>query len=92
MSTTIIIVIAILVVAAIAVAAFFYWQTSRSKHLQSRFGPEYQRTVEEAGNRREAEAKLHKLETRVEKFDIRALAPEERARYVTAWRKIQAGA
>ena len=90
MSTTIVIVIAVVIVAAVAVGAFLYWQSSRSKHLQSRFGPEYQRTVEEAGNKREAEARLRKLETRVEKFDIRALSPEERARYVTAWRKVQA--
>jgi FtsZ-interacting cell division protein ZipA len=90
MSTTLAIIIAVIVVVAIAVAAFFYWRNRQSKHLQSRFGPEYQRALEETGNRREAEAALHKRETRVEKFDIRALPPEERARYQTSWRRTQA--
>ncbi|HEX3431326.1 MAG TPA: hypothetical protein VHT03_10600 [Rhizomicrobium sp.] len=91
MSTTVAIVIAIVVILVIAaIAAFFYWESRRSKRLQSRFGPEYERTVAEAGNRREAEARLHKLETRVEKFQIRPIAPEERARYLTSWRRVQA--
>ena len=92
MSTTLvtIIVVAIIAVLAIAVAAYFYWQFRQSKHLQSRFGPEYQRTVEEIGTRRQAEATLHKREARVEKFDIRPLTPEERARYTSQWRGIQA--
>jgi len=93
MSTTtlaIIVVLAIIAVLAIAAAAFFFWQTRRTKHLQSRFGPEYQRAIAETGNRRAAEAQLHERETRVEKFDIRPLAPEERARFVASWRKVQA--
>ena len=89
-SLVIIIVVAVVAVFAIAIAAYFYWQYSQSKHLQSRFGPEYQRTLEETGNRRQAEAKLHKLETRVQKFNIRELTPEERARYTASWRKVQA--
>ena len=89
-SLVIIIVIAVIAVVAIAVAAYFYWQYRQSKHLQSRFGPEYQRTIDEIGNRRQAEATLHKRETRVEKFNIRDLTPEERARYTASWRKIQA--
>ncbi|HEX9159212.1 MAG TPA: hypothetical protein VF835_03210 [Rhizomicrobium sp.] len=89
-STVIIIAVAIIALLAIAVAAYFYWQTRQSKHLQSRFGPEYGRTVEEIGDRRKAEAALHKREARVEKFNIRPLAPEERARYVASWRKVQA--
>lgn len=92
MSTTLVIIVAVAVIAvlAIAVAGYFYWQYRQSKHLQSRFGPEYQRTVEEIGDRRRAEATLHKRETRVEKFDMHDLTPEERARYTASWRKIQA--
>lgn len=87
---TALIVVVIIAVLAIAAAVYFFWQYRQSKHLQSRFGPEYQRAVEEIGNRRQAEAKLHKLETRVDKFNIRDLTPEERARYTASWRKIQA--
>lgn len=91
MSTTLImIVVAIIAVLAIAVAAYFYWQNRQSKHLQSRFGPEYQRTVEEIGDRRQAETTLRKREMRVEKFNIRDLTAEERARYTATWRRIQA--
>lgn len=89
-STLIIIVVAIIAVLAIAAAAYFYWQNRQTKHLQSRFGPEYRRTVEEIGDRRQAEATLHKREARVQKFDIRPLSTEERARYTASWRKIQA--
>lgn len=92
MNTTLAIIIAVVIVVIVLVAAgvFVYLQNQKSKRLQSRFGPEYQRTLEETGSRQKAEAKLDKLEKRVEAFSIRALAPEERARYVRSWRSVQA--
>lgn len=92
MNTTVAIIIAAVVVVIVVVAAgvFLFLQNQRSKRLQSRFGPEYQRALEESGGRQKAEAKLDKLEKRVDSFAIRALAPEERARYVSAWQRVQA--
>lgn len=92
MNTTlaIIIAVAVVILILIAVGIFLFVQNRRSKRLQARFGPEYQRAVAETGDRGKAEAKLYKLEKRVDSFSIRALAPEERARYVNTWRGVQA--
>jgi hypothetical protein len=92
MSTTLAIIIAAIVIVAILVAVgiFLFMRDRQSRRLQNRFGPEYQRAVEETGSRRQAETKLHTLEKRVSSFTIRALAPEERARYVNTWQRVQA--
>src|SRR5947208_4313722 len=62
----------------------------RRKHLQERFGPEYERTVSASGDRREAEAELARREKRREKLEIRPLPLEERAHYREQWQQIQA--
>jgi hypothetical protein len=86
--TVLLIVLVVLVVAA--VAAVLYTRSRRSRHLRSRFGPEYDRAVDESGGRGKAEANLHKLEKRVQKFDIRPLSTTERDRFVMSWRDVQA--
>ncbi|HEY2444377.1 MAG TPA: hypothetical protein VGI20_01385 [Rhizomicrobium sp.] len=82
---------AIVVIVLLATIAFFWWRERKSDRLRARFGPEYRRTLEETGNRQEAETRLHELEKRVASFSIRALSPEEKARNIAAWHKIQAG-
>jgi hypothetical protein len=83
--------IAILVVLVLlALLAFFAGRQRRSRKLQDTFGPEYERTVEEAGDRKAAEAELHERTERRAGFDIVPLEPEARARYVEAWRHTQA--
>jgi len=62
----------------------------RSKRLQEKFGPEYERTINEMGDKRQAE---HELETRldhVKKLDIRTLAAEEVDRFTSEWQTTQA--
>ena len=56
----------------------------------STFGPEYDRTVEEAGDRRAAETELRERTERRAGFDVVPLEPEARTRYVEAWRNTQA--
>jgi hypothetical protein len=80
-------VVAIVVVGSIATLIFL---RNRTKQLQSRFGPEYNRAVEETGNRYKAEAKLQQLEKRVERYPIRPLSASERDRFQQSWRAIQA--
>jgi hypothetical protein len=83
--------IAILVVIVLlALLAFFAGRQRRSRRLQETFGPEYERTVTETGDRREAEAELLERTERREGFDIVPLDPEARARYIEAWRHTQA--
>ncbi len=84
------IVIAIAVIAVVAAIAFFLSRRRTSGRLRSRFGPEYERTLEETGDRREAEAELRDRQKRVSRFEIRPLAPSDRDRFVVAWRAIQA--
>jgi hypothetical protein len=86
---TILLIVIVVLVAAV-VGGVLYARSRRSTHLRSRFGPQYDRAVEESGGRGKAEADLHKLEKRVEKFDIRPLSATERDRFVSSWRDIQA--
>ncbi len=89
MSTLAIILIAVVVVLA-AVAAWLFIERRRSTHLRSRFGPEYQRTVTEFGDRTKAERDLERREKRVERLNVRPLPPATRDRFAAAWRDDQA--
>jgi len=77
-------------IAIIIVAALVIVRNKRSERLQSRFGPEYERTVHETGNVRTAEATLQARETRVERFHIRPLTREDATRFSDEWRRVQA--
>jgi hypothetical protein len=62
----------------------------RSQQLQDQFGPEYERTVTETGDRRAAESELRERTARREKLDIVPLEPAARERYLAAWHRTQA--
>lgn len=83
--------IAIVIVIAIVVVLMIAWlvvRRQRSARLRQRFGPEYDRAVREVGATR-ADAVLLEREKRVEKFSLRAIAPDERERFISEWRVIQ---
>jgi hypothetical protein len=84
-------VIIVIVIAAVAGIATFIYLDKRSRRLRSRFGPEYNRAVEETGSKYRAESKLEKLEKRVDKLSIHPLPSEEVNRFRDSWRVIQAG-
>jgi hypothetical protein len=86
------IVLAAIVVGLIVVALVIGALTRgrRHKELQSRFGPEYDRTVAEIGRRGKAEKELQARARRVETFHIHALAPADRERFQQLWRTAQA--
>jgi len=86
-NTLLIVVIAAVVVAAVA---WFLVQQRRRTHLQKQFGPEYDRTLAEAGDRRQAERELARRESRVRGLEIRALPADQRARFLESWRRVQA--
>jgi hypothetical protein len=86
--TLILIVVAVLAVAA---AVWMYFEKQRTQKLRSKFGPEYDRAIQEQhGNRKRAEMALENREKRVEMLHIRPLAREDRDRFAEAWRKEQA--
>jgi hypothetical protein len=92
MNTTGIVLLVVLVVLALAAAALVARarRAKQREHLQDRFGPEYERAVEEHGDRRAAEKHLADTAHRRDTLDIRALEPAERRRYVEQWIDVQA--
>jgi hypothetical protein len=84
----IIIVAAAALLVVLAVAAI-YTRTRRTRSLQERFGPEYERTVEEQGRRRDAERELAERERQRERLDIIPLSQEARDRYAESWTTVQ---
>ena len=89
MNTTAIIAIVIAVI-ALAVAVWAVLQTLRTKHLRTKFGPEYDYMVNREGDRRKAEAELVQREEQVRRLPIRDLTPQERDQFTSAWRQQQA--
>lgn len=81
--------IAVLATAVVLVLAFALWRWSRSRSLRRQFGPEYDRTLEEAGKKSAAERELARRRHRVEKLSLRDLDPEERRAFGRRWRALQ---
>jgi len=81
--------IALVVLVLIAVVAWSVMRGRRSQRLQQRFGPEYDRTVRTAGDRRGAESELESRLEHRSGLTIRPLAPAARDRYAEAWRGAQ---
>jgi hypothetical protein len=84
---------ALVAVGVIIVVALVVWQgmkAKRTRTLQQRFGPEYDRTIERADGRREAEADLAERARRRDELDIRPLPTASRDRYVEEWQRVQA--
>ena len=90
MDTGLLVAILIVVAVLVVVLAFFAARQQRSRKLREQFGPEYDRTVADAGDRKQAEARLQERTERRQRLEIIALDPAERDRYVEAWRQTQA--
>lgn len=84
------IVIVAAVVVVVALVALSMRARRRTKELQGRFGPEYERTLESAENKRVAEADLASRQERREKLDVRPLTAAARERYLDRWQSAQA--
>jgi len=87
----ILMVVGVVLLLAAATAIWAFSRKRRTQRLQAQYGSaEYSRTVKAGGSRREAESALDKRAERVEKLNIRPLAPGDRARFVESWAKVQA--
>jgi hypothetical protein len=84
------VVVAIVIVVAVALAIWAAMRRRRTESLRQQFGPEYDRTVEETGDARDAESELERRRRRRADLDIRPLAGESRQRYAEEWRAVQA--
>lgn len=85
----VLIVVAVIVL-AVAAAAVFVGRNRSRRRLQERFGPEYDRTVEESGSREAAEKELLERERRHAELTLTPLSAESRTRYSTEWERVQA--
>ncbi|WP_055489172.1 hypothetical protein [Streptomyces sp. TP-A0356] len=77
------------VVVVIALIAVGTALLMRRRRLRERFGPEYERSVEEAGGRRAAERELMDREKRHDALEIKPLASSVRDRYTREWSSVQ---
>jgi hypothetical protein len=83
---SVIVVVAVVVLIALAVVAVMWW---RSESLKRRFGPEYDRVVDETGDRRAAEAALRDRAKRRGDVEVRELSAEARGRFEARWHDVQ---
>jgi hypothetical protein len=86
-TTIILVAVVFLVVGGLITMAFTRFQ--RTRRLKERFGPEYERLVNEAGDRQKAEAELESRLAHVEALDIRPLTAEEINRFSLEWQNTQ---
>jgi len=87
--TTVVVIVVVLAVIALAVLVAVGLRNRSSQRLRDRFGPEYERTVEETGDRRQAEQVLRERVDRRRELPIRELDETARARYLEQWRGVQ---
>jgi cytoskeletal protein RodZ len=83
----------LIAIAVVVVLGVVVWQAlarRRTERLRDRFGPEYDRTIGTAENRREAESDLAAREERRDRLEIRPLSQAARDRYVQSWQAVQA--
>ncbi len=82
----------VIIVAAVLLVALIAWRAAsrrRTEQLRGRFGPEYDRTVDSADGRRDAERQLREREEHRRQLDIRPLSAESRDRYSDEWDRLQ---
>ncbi|MGA7853531.1 MAG: hypothetical protein WCA15_09410 [Candidatus Acidiferrales bacterium] len=90
MTSTQIVVLVVILLAVIGAVAIAFIMRQRTEKLRAQFGPEYDRTVAETGNRFKAEARLAKVEERVRRYELRPIAAADRDRFRQSWRAVQA--
>ncbi|MFF4169541.1 hypothetical protein [Streptomyces sp. NPDC001744] len=89
MSTGILLILVIAAVALAALVAVAAANHRRRTRLRERFGPEYERAVEETGSRRAAERDLDARERRFRELDVKPLPSGVREEYARRWRDLQ---
>jgi hypothetical protein len=89
MNTWVWIVIGVIVAIVVLGVVFSALRTRRSRSLQDQFGREYDRTVDKAGGRREAERELAERQKRHDELELKPLAQDARDHYVQQWQVTQ---
>jgi hypothetical protein len=89
MSTGAIIGIVIAVVVVLVLGAMVLRLTLQQRELRARFGPEYDRVMEDRANRRAALRELSERERRHAELDLQPISATSRDRYRQSWGLIQ---
>ena len=89
-SQALMILIAALVAAVVVLGAYLYTMRRRHEQLRHRFGPEYDRTLAQAGDAARADAILAKRVDRVDRFKLRPLSRDQADAFARDWQGIQA--
>ena len=82
-------VVVIVFIALLVIAGLALWDARRRRSLQQRFGPEYDRAVEDADSGRAARRELRERVARREELEIRELSPSAARRYQREWLVVQ---
>ncbi len=85
----ILVLVVVIAVIAIAALAFVVLRKRRSENLRKRFGPEYDRVLQQEGDTRKAEGVLEFREKRREKFKIRPLPEADASSFAARWNEVQ---
>jgi hypothetical protein len=83
------IIVAAVIIVALAAIGWAVMQRRRSLKLRQRFGPEYDRAMNEFGGKTKAEAELTKREQRVARLNLIPITAADAARFSDAWSALQ---
>lgn len=81
----------VFLVAAVVAIGIVVMEKRRTDDLRRRFGPEYDRAVEQHGARRAAESDLRRRLERRRAAEVRDLPPKVHERLCARWRVVQTG-
>ncbi len=88
-NTTQLVLVAVVFLIIGVLVAMAFTRVQRTKRLKERFGPEYERAMNETGNKRQAEDELDARLAHVNALQIRPLTAEEVNRYALDWQETQ---
>jgi hypothetical protein len=86
----VIVIVAVVVLIVVIALISIVVRGGRSKKLKSTFGPEYDHTVKQTGNRSKAEKELESRQKRHDQLEIKPIDPGLRERYAREWQQVQA--
>ena len=88
-NTTQLVLVAVVFLVIGGLLAMAMMRVQRTKRLKERFGPEYERAVNDLGDKRRAEDELDARLAHVNTLNIRPLTAEEVNRFALEWQKTQ---
>jgi FtsZ-interacting cell division protein ZipA len=88
-ATTLIVVVVILAIVVIILVYMILQRRNRSAELQTKFGPEYDRTLDERGGRKVAEQDLMDRQERHDQLRLRDLDGMRREQLSAQWEQVQ---